>query len=230
MNKQTRLIDHTNLDSYLQELVRAQKTCMLQVRTQFRSGIICVQTGLLLNARTSRLKNEAAITEMLSWSNPSLLVSGLSKQFKRQITASLDQLLARAGKTQEHSPTSLPKNRPVQRPVPRPEAKQPDHATFQRPPVEQKSSTINNTPTLAIKPSLRPRIDIIHVALQTALHDKDGSRTESILDESIRKWATLGPLSKRELPALADILLRTIPADKKRQFYEDIEDTFLGIR
>lgn len=82
-----------------------------------------------------------------------------------------------------------------------------------------------------IKPSLRPRLDIIQNALNIALNDEEGSTSYAVMGEAIQKWATLGPVNKKELPVLADILSKKInEATRKEKFLEDIEDTFLGIR
>ncbi len=84
---------------------------------------------------------------------------------------------------------------------------------------------------VTIKPSLQPRLDIIMNALQAALSDDDGKKSLLVMEEGIKKWASLGPVNKKELPVLADILCKSI-ADpvKMKQFLCDIEDTFLGIR
>ncbi len=84
---------------------------------------------------------------------------------------------------------------------------------------------------IVIKRSLLPRLDIIRDALQVALEDVDGTSTQVTMDESIQKWASLGPVSKKELPVLAEILSQAIGNEQKvEQFYKDIEDTFLGIK
>ncbi len=89
----------------------------------------------------------------------------------------------------------------------------------------------SSSPKITIRPSLRPRLDIIRNALQAALSDDDGTKSIFIMEEGIKKWATLGPVNKKELPVLADILCKSIVDPKKiRQFRRDIEDTFLGIR
>ncbi|PID77083.1 MAG: hypothetical protein CSB24_03270 [Deltaproteobacteria bacterium] len=84
---------------------------------------------------------------------------------------------------------------------------------------------------IKIRPSLKPRLDIIRNALQMALNDRAGDQTNELMEKSIRKWATLGPVNKKELPVLADILSKSIAGEERqKQFFEDIEDTFLGIR
>ncbi len=96
-----------------------------------------------------------------------------------------------------------------------------------------RSGSSNQDPAqkIIIRPSLQPRLDIIRNALQTALSDKDGTKSLHIMEEAIRKWATLGPVNKKELPVLADILCKSIVESKRiKQFLRDIEDTFLGIR
>ncbi len=90
---------------------------------------------------------------------------------------------------------------------------------------------LTNDSPIVIKRSLMPRLDIIRYALRAAMPDVDDDAFSAIMDQSIRKWASLGPVSKRELPVLAEILSRTIADEKKKKkFYLDIEDTFLGIR
>ncbi len=89
----------------------------------------------------------------------------------------------------------------------------------------------NASQKITIRPSLQPRLDIIRNALQTALVDDDGTKSMTIMEEGIKKWATLGPVNKKELPVLADILSKSIVDQEKiTQFLRDIEDTFLGIR
>ncbi len=89
----------------------------------------------------------------------------------------------------------------------------------------------NSSPKITIRPSLQPRLDIIANALRVALPDDDGKKSMIIMEEGIKKWATLGPVNKKELPVLADILCKSITNTlKKNQFLSDIEDTFLGIR
>ncbi len=99
-------------------------------------------------------------------------------------------------------------------------------STYQSDSLDQDSSS-----KIKIRPSLQPRLDIIRNALQVALLDDVGTKSMNVMDEGIKKWATLGPVNKKELPALADILCKSI-ADPQRikQFLKDIEDIFLGIR
>ncbi|PIE64585.1 MAG: hypothetical protein CSA26_07545 [Desulfobacterales bacterium] len=93
------------------------------------------------------------------------------------------------------------------------------------------SSSKGSSQKITIKPSLQPRLDIIRNALQAALPDDNGAKSLIIMEKGIQKWATLGPVNKKELPVLADILCKSIADPQKtRQFLRDIEDTFLGIR
>ncbi len=94
---------------------------------------------------------------------------------------------------------------------------------------DKRVDTADKKQEIVIKPSLRPRLDIIQNALSVALGDMSVSR--QVMDEAIEKWAMLGPVSKKELPVLADILRRTINNEAKQEkFLEDIEDIFLGIK
>ncbi|MGL1930913.1 MAG: hypothetical protein OCC45_04015 [Desulfotalea sp.] len=91
-----------------------------------------------------------------------------------------------------------------------------------------KDPTLNK---IIIRPSLRPRLDIISGALRNAIPGDSEKSISSIMESSIQKWASLGPVTKKELPVLADILCACIAnADHQKQFLKDIEDTFLGIR
>ena len=76
---------------------------------------------------------------------------------------------------------------------------------------------------------LKPRLDIIRQALQEALLDTTGQETDVIMTESIEKWASLGPVNKKELPVFSALLCQKISSNSKRKkFLNKIEDTFFG--
>ncbi len=98
-------------------------------------------------------------------------------------------------------------------------------------PIYQPAPSKQTPQDIVIRPSLQPRLDIIRKALEEALSNDNQTNSINVMEEGIKKWATLGPLRKKELPALADILCKKITDPRKRkQFLKDIEDTFLGIR
>ena len=97
------------------------------------------------------------------------------------------------------------------------------------------SSTFENTDLdllsepVVISHSLAPALDIIKDELRLALRDTTGTNTENIMSESIAKWAKLGPVRKKELPVLANILCEKIKKKSRREnFLIDIEDLFIG--
>jgi CheY-like chemotaxis protein len=82
-----------NLSSFLQLLGIERKTCTLNIRQGQTVGVLVLQEGELVNARTGTKEGEEAAYEIISWPNPEIEMGTIVKKQARSINTSLDQLL-----------------------------------------------------------------------------------------------------------------------------------------
>ncbi len=82
-----------NLSSFLQLLGIERKTCTLNIRQGQTVGILVLQEGELVNARTGGKEGEEAAYDIISWPNPEIEMGNIVKKQVRTIRTALDQLL-----------------------------------------------------------------------------------------------------------------------------------------
>lgn len=69
-----------NLSSFLQLLNIERKTCTLNIRQGQQLATLIFQEGELVNARTEHREGEAAVYEVIGWSQPEIEMSGVVKK------------------------------------------------------------------------------------------------------------------------------------------------------
>jgi CheY-like chemotaxis protein len=67
-------INGISLQSFLQLINIESKTCTLTVKSKGKSGLIYIDKGELLNARTAELEGNKAAQEIIGWSNDGLTI------------------------------------------------------------------------------------------------------------------------------------------------------------
>lgn len=82
-----------NLSSFLQLLGIERKTCTLNIRQGQTVGVLVLQEGELVNARTGSKEGEEAAYDIISWPNPEIEMGIIVKKQARKINTALDQLL-----------------------------------------------------------------------------------------------------------------------------------------
>ncbi len=85
-----------NLASFLQLLNIERKTCTLNIRQGQQLGVLIFQEGELVNAQTGHREGEAAVYEVISWSQPEIEMSGVVKKQPANVHTPLDHLLLAA--------------------------------------------------------------------------------------------------------------------------------------
>jgi CheY-like chemotaxis protein len=85
-----------NLSSFLQLLNIERKTCTLNIRQGQQLATLIFQEGELVNARTEHREGEAAVYEVIGWSQPEIEMSGVVKKQPSNVHIPLDHLLLNA--------------------------------------------------------------------------------------------------------------------------------------
>lgn len=97
------VVHNVSLASLLQLLEMERKSCTLSVSCDEKSGVLCIDKGALVAARTGEIAGEAAAIAIIAWQSPSITISRLGDTGPRTIQSSLGFIVMEAMRIQDEN-------------------------------------------------------------------------------------------------------------------------------
>jgi len=105
-------VHNVSLASFLQLLEMERKTCTLTIRCDDKSGVLLVQKGELVGARTGEHRGQPAAIAIIAWPHPSIAISRQVAPDSVAIQAPLGFILMEAMRVQDEEARALADNEP----------------------------------------------------------------------------------------------------------------------
>lgn len=103
-------VQNVSLASFLQLLEMERKTCTLTIHCEDKTGVLIVQRGALVAARTGELDGQAAAIAIVAWPCPSITISRPREPGPTTIQASLGFILMEAMRIQDEDARNNPES------------------------------------------------------------------------------------------------------------------------